>query len=82
MRSIARVLKRQLTSSRTDRRVLAAVVVFGLAANAYLWRSELAHYGWLIQMKWRERVLPLIHRKASAGCGRSSRPERSTCGMC
>jgi hypothetical protein len=33
--------------------------VLGLGANAYLWRSELGHYGRIVQMKWRERVLPL-----------------------
>ena len=57
--SITRALGRQLTSSRTDRRLLIAIVVVGMGGNAYLWRHDLAYYGWIMKMKWRERAVPL-----------------------
>jgi YD repeat-containing protein len=67
--SITRLLGRQLTSSSTDRRLLVAIAVIGFGGNAYLWRNDLAQYGRIMKMKWRERVLPLTWPRHSLEAG-------------
>ena len=52
-------LRAPVSTPRTDRRAIVAIVIVGITANLVLWRHELSHQWWLAQLRFRERVVPL-----------------------
>lgn len=53
------LLRKELTTSRFDRRAFLVLLLVVTAASAYLWRHDIAQYAWALKMYFRQHVVPL-----------------------